>query len=178
MRWLLGLALSLLVAQAALAEVYKWKDENGVTHYGDKPTSANAKPIELPALQYYGEVQRGGSKKGAPAKSFKGGPAPYGGSGPRIEITQPAPDATLPSGKFTVLVAANLATGQNLNYYLDGELQNQIPTVSTAFLYTGVEKGDHMISAAVVDTSGREISRSEPVIVHLQAAPAAAVAKP
>jgi len=32
----LGLAL-LVVAEAAAAQVYKWKDEHGVTHYGDTP---------------------------------------------------------------------------------------------------------------------------------------------
>jgi hypothetical protein len=172
MRALLWVALWLAAVPVAVAEVYKWKDEHGVTHYGDKPGGAGAKPVDLPALQYYGDLKKGAS---AAAKSFKG-PTPYGGSGPRIEITQPMPDSTLPAGKFTVMVAANLASGQNLNYYLDGELQNPIPTVSTAFLFAGAEKGDHMISAAVVDSSGREVSRSEPVIVHLQPTAAASAA--
>jgi hypothetical protein len=173
MRALLAV-LSLVIAADAAAEVYKWKDEHGVTHYGDKPQSANARPVELPGLQYYGALP---GKKAPAARNFKG-PAPYGGSGPKIEITQPVPDSTLPAGKFTVMVAANLASGHNVNYYLDGELQNPVPTVSTAFLFNGVDKGDHLISAAVVDKEGREISRSEPVIVHLQAAPQKAPAKP
>lgn len=33
---LLGLVL-LVIAEAAAAQVYKWKDEHGVTHYGDTP---------------------------------------------------------------------------------------------------------------------------------------------
>jgi len=37
--------------------------------------------------------------------------------------------------------------------------------------YSGAGNGDHMISAAVVDDAGRELSRSEPIIVHLQGAP-------
>lgn len=162
------LALLLLAADAAAEQIYKWTDEHGIVHYGDRPLSANAKAIQLPALQTYGNSP---AKKSARRPS---GPSPYGGSGPKIEVMQPGPDSTLSGPKFTVAVAVSpgLSGAQSLNYYLDGELQNPVPTPSTAFLYAGAEKGDHMISAAVVDTDGHELSRSEPVIVHLLPAPA------
>ena len=164
MRAPLALILLLVIANASADPIYKWVDEHGITHYGDRPLAANAKPIQLPGLQVFG------SSKNLPRRIS--GPAPYGGSGPKIEVTQPGPDATLlqKDGKFTVSVAVSpaLASGQNLNYYLDGELQNSAPTPSTAFLYIGADRGDHMISVAVLDNGGREISRSEPVIVHLQ----------
>lgn len=175
MRATLLIVLWMLAASAAADAVYKWKDEQGVTHYGDKPGSAGAKAVTLPGLQYYGTLPGKKSGRSSTPSRPLNGPAPYGGSGPLVEVTQPAPDATLPPGKFTVAVALlpSLANGQNINYYLDGELQNPVPTVSTAFLYTGADNGDHMVSAAVVDSNGREISRSEPVIIHLQPAPPA-----
>lgn len=40
---LLFLALSVM----ANAEVYKWTDSNGKTHYGDRPTAGNAKQIKI-----------------------------------------------------------------------------------------------------------------------------------
>jgi hypothetical protein len=166
----LVLFLGLFACAGAPAQVYKWTDEKGVVHYGDKPNSPNAKPVTLPELMPFGS----GSRKSTP-RNFKG-PAPYGGSGPKVEITYPAPDATLnTSGQFDVRVAISPVLGdtQKLNYFLDGELQNPVPTASRSFVYAGVEKGDHMLSVAVVDADGREISRSEPVIVHLQAPVAA-----
>jgi hypothetical protein len=168
MRILVTMIFLLLAAAASAQQVYKWKDANGVTHYGDKPAGNDAaQPADLPALQIYG-LSNG-------KKASRIGGAPYGGNGPHVEITQPAPDAVLTQfgGKFTVGVAVSpaLATGQSLNYYLDGALQNRSPTPSTAFQVSGANNGDHMISVAVVDDSGREVSRSEPVIVHLQAAP-------
>jgi hypothetical protein len=168
MRILLAMTLSLLCAAASAQEVYKWKDANGVTHYGDKPAGNNdAQPADLPALQIYG-LSNG-------RKASRYGGAPYGGNGPHVEITQPQPDAVLTQfgGRFTVGVAISpaLSAGQNLNYYLDGTLQNRAPTPSTSLSFTGADKGDHMISVAVVDDSGRELSRSEPVIVHLNPAP-------
>src|SRR5690348_10597484 len=99
MRLVLACAL-LLISANVPAEVYKWKDENGVIHYGDKPLSPNAKPVTLPQLQILNSLN-----KKSPSSSFKGGPAPYGGAGPHVEITEPAPDATLRAdGKFSVQV--------------------------------------------------------------------------
>ena len=161
------LALLLLVANAAADTIYKWTDERGVVHYGDKPLGPGAKPAKLPALQTFSVLD---SKKKGGGKKSRVPPS----EGPSIAVTAPSPDATLSSadGKFTVAVAVSpgLGTGQNLNYYLDGELQNSTPTPSLAFLFTGAEKGDHMISVGVIDGNGRELSRSDPVIVHLQQA--------
>ena len=162
MRLLFAISVTLAATVASAQQVYKWKDANGITHYGDKPIGTNdAQVADLPALQIYG------------LSNGKKTSTPYGGNGPRVEVTQPAADAivTQTGGKFTVGVNVSpaLSAGQNLNYYLDGELQNRSPTPSTALLYQGADKGDHMISVAVVDDGGRELSRSEPVIVHLRA---------
>lgn len=163
MRFLFAIGVTLTAAVASAQQVYKWKDANGITHYGDKPAGHEAEVADLPALQIYG-LSNG--------KKASHSGAPYGGNGPHVEVTQPAADAivTPSGGKFTVSVNTSpaLSTGQSLNYYLDGELQNRAPTPSTALLYQGVDKGDHMISVAVVDDGGRELSRSEPVIVHLR----------
>jgi hypothetical protein len=169
MRTLVSLCLLLAAATAAADPVYKWIDERGVVHYGDRPLGAGAKAVKLPGL-----TTGGPSAKKSSGKKFSG-PLPFGGAGPQIQVTQPSPDSTLshPEGQFTVAVSVlpSLATGYSLSYYLDGEVQNPKPTASTAFLYTGAEKGDHMISVGVLDSSGHEVSRSEPVIVHLEPAP-------
>ncbi len=36
-----------LLATTASAEVYSWRDANGVVHYGDKPGSENAQIVEI-----------------------------------------------------------------------------------------------------------------------------------
>ena len=47
--WRLRLFISLivLVAPLASAQVYKWVDENGRTHYGDKPLSKEAETLHF-----------------------------------------------------------------------------------------------------------------------------------
>ena len=41
------LILLLACTSGASAEIYKWVDENGKTHYGDKPPTSDAENIEL-----------------------------------------------------------------------------------------------------------------------------------
>jgi len=52
MRLVFPICLALVAAAASAQQVYKWKDANGVTHYGDKPAANNdAELADLPALQ-------------------------------------------------------------------------------------------------------------------------------
>lgn len=41
------LVLTLFATTAGATEVYKWVDENGRTHYGEKPPQENAEKVEL-----------------------------------------------------------------------------------------------------------------------------------
>jgi hypothetical protein len=36
-----------VVPASALAQVYKWKDDKGVTHYGERPAGKDAQPLTL-----------------------------------------------------------------------------------------------------------------------------------
>ena len=46
LRWLL-LVLLLVISLSSSAEIYKWVDENGNTHFGDKPPNQAAEEIEI-----------------------------------------------------------------------------------------------------------------------------------
>ena len=52
------LASMLVLATAASADVYKWTDERGKTHYGDRPPEeAKAQRVEIHIPSYDGPVQ-------------------------------------------------------------------------------------------------------------------------
>lgn len=150
-----------LCAATVQADVYRWVDRDGVVHYGDRPQAADAKPAQLPPLQTY----PAGS---APPLPDTTAAAPA--ARPSVSISSPAPDETIRenSGQLGVRVEARLQPGQGLLYYLDGVAQNASPTPSTAFMLTGVERGEHSISVAVVDAGGTELGRSEAVTVHFK----------
>ena len=57
MRSLLALLLCIL-ASAALAQVYKWTDSNGKTHYGDSPPdAAQSQKLKIDVRSYEGPAQ-------------------------------------------------------------------------------------------------------------------------
>jgi hypothetical protein len=167
MRTLTALLLACLSAAAAAADVYRWTDDKGVVHYSDKPQSPADKPVALPDLQTYNH--KANPPASAPLADAPVAAAKAEGGGPFV-ITSPAPDETIrdADGKFTVTVAATLKEGQGIVYYLDGAAENQEPTPSTAFLYARVERGEHSVSAALVDAGGKELEHTAPVTVHVK----------
>lgn len=47
MKQIILLALLLVIAVKSHAEIYKWTDENGRTHFSDRPTSKNAEKVNI-----------------------------------------------------------------------------------------------------------------------------------
>ncbi len=150
---------------AAADEVYRWVDSSGVVHYSDKPQAPTDKPVALPHLQTYKPGAAPAGAAGATDQPGAGRPAAS-----EISISSPAQDETIrdAEGKFTVTVSANPQAGQGLIYYLDGAAQNRQPTPSTAFLYSGVERGEHRVAAALVDGNGDEVARSAEVTINMK----------
>jgi hypothetical protein len=167
MRKLIAVSLACLgLSTAAVAtEIYRWVDNKGVVHYSDKPLAPSDKPAELPHLQTYAHGANPGGLP--PARSENAAPPPKRQGG-ALAIVAPAPDETIrdAEGKFTVTVAANPKEGEGLIYYLDGTAENAEPTPSTAYLYSGVERGDHSVAAALLGADGKELERAT-VNVHV-----------
>lgn len=154
--------LLLLLPGLAGAEVYRWVDENGVVHYGDRP-SGNAQPADLPELQ---------RMDGAPSVETvdeEEEPIPAA-EGPRIRILQPRPDQTFRDARGLVPVAVSLSpkltSTQRLIYYLDGSPAAG-PTNQTSTRLEGVIRGEHRLSVAVL-AGEEELSRSESVTFHMK----------
>jgi hypothetical protein len=165
MRHLIVPALLLLTLLPARAEVYRWIDDKGVTHYGDKPPKEGVAPVQLPPLQTYAPAE---SRRAAPAAAATtAAPAAKPVS---IRISSPAQDETIRNGgnSISLTVDVSLAEGQGLVYSLDGVAQNATPTASSAWLFENVERGEHQLGAAVVGADGRELVRAAPVTVHLK----------
>lgn len=58
MRFLLALAVGLTLSAAGLAQIYKWTDPSGKTHYGDQPPDdAKKRELKIRIPSYDGPVQ-------------------------------------------------------------------------------------------------------------------------
>lgn len=154
-----------LLPLAASAEIYKYVDEKGVTHYSDKPPAKGAKPATLPPLQTIPSSDSPQASAAEPAQKKKP-PVDY-----VLAIASPAPEQTFrdTSGEVSVSVSVQpaLAEGYGLMYYVDGKAATAEPVASTGFSLAGLERGSHAIAVALVDPEGEEVARAG-VTVHLK----------
>lgn len=147
-------------------EVYKWVDDKGVVHYTDKPPSDNATPAALPPLQTY---KRGTTPDLRKFSSSGSASKPITNVGPQVQLVTPAREETFHERTVpvAVMVTPPLDPDYKLVYYLDGSAQGS-PTTDTSYALTEVERGEHSVSVAVVDSSGTELSRSSSVTFYTQ----------
>jgi len=161
--------LGLLAANGALADAYKWTDENGVVHFSDRPHPGAER------------LQLGGPKRPRPvpsrqAESSASTPADSGAAEDAapfrytsLEVAAPAPEQTLWNieGALTVSLALTpaLKAGHQVRVYFDG---NARMVQGTRFDVEEVHRGVHNIQAEVLDETGKLMIRSLPNRFYVQ----------
>jgi hypothetical protein len=155
----------LLLTMPVQAEVYKTITPDGEVIYSDVRTNG-AKQLNVPKPQTYTPP-----------------PLPVSVQQPAVEedesgiytsfvIDSPVNEETVRDnlGNVELLVTLEPAliakNGHRIEYYLDGEPHGR-PTVDTRKTFTSLDRGEHQLSAAVVDDKGTAIIRTQPVTVYL-----------
>jgi hypothetical protein len=162
-KWLF--LLSCLVLSPVPADVYKWVDEDGNTHYSDHSPQEGAEAVELPEGMYYTppplpETQASG--QASPADEQEG----YG----ELVITRPEMNETVRNNEGLVRVVYNiepgLAEGDKFKIILDGqELQNRV--TDSMVVLSNLERGSHTVKVQVVN-GGVVRATSQSVVFHLR----------
>ena len=158
------LALLLLLAAPALADVYKKVMPDGEVIYSDlrsegaqRMNAPNLPTYTPPPLPQFIPPQREEVK--ALYESFV--------------IDTPLNDTTIRDNLGNVELLVTLEpgliakNGHRIEYYLDGESHGR-RSVDTRKIYTALDRGEHQLSAAVVDKNGKTIISTKPVTVYLQ----------
>ena len=161
--------IAVLTASAVMAQAYRWVDEDGITHYSDRPREG-AEEIQLPA-------------NSRPTRSFAPAPsaapttqddaaaetaaAPF--SYDSIEISAPAPEETLWNIggvlNVTLYVQPALQPGHRVRVYFDG---NEQMVSGSSFQIQEVYRGVHNLQAEVLDETGKLMARSLPNRFYVQ----------
>ena len=150
---LFTLMLSGACTLAAAATVYKWVDENGVTHFSDQPHE-NAQKVELKAPQTFSAP-----KNSAPQSTSRPGPP----RGPAEKIYQacgmsePTNDQVFMN--TDTVSAGTSATpgirpGDTVLVTMDGAPVPGVPSNGGQFTITPVDRGEHTIQMTIKDPSG------------------------
>jgi hypothetical protein len=142
--------LLLLGCSLALAQtVYKWVDENGVTHYSDQP-HAKAEKMTVPAAQTYTAPANAGADTSAATPP----PAEDTGYYQGCAIVQPANAqsfANIDSLSVVVQTDPPLRREDRIFLMLDGQPLNGGAPTGTSFTLEPVERGTHTLQAVVRD---------------------------
>lgn len=152
-----------LLGVTANAEIYKTVDEHGNTVYTDNPKNHDkADPVDLPDIN----TQPAVPVKPRPLETEKRSPANY-----QVQINSPQEGTQVPMGQYEIPV--NLSLSPRLK---DGDhiqiLLNDQPFggefYSTSLVLREVYRGEHNLQAAIINASGQEVARSEPVTIYVQ----------
>ncbi|MDB6042847.1 MAG: hypothetical protein JWM63_1398 [Gammaproteobacteria bacterium] len=164
MRIILFTLLSIVCTAAIAATVYKWVDENGVTHFSDQPHE-NAQKVQLAAPQTYSAPPR----EAAPASSRRTAPPSPAPAYQSCALVAPADDQTLPNALSITASVQLLPTqraGDQVLLLLDGTRVPGLATTGPSFTIP-VERGSHSLQAVVQDSDGHVVCQSSGVTFHV-----------
>lgn len=166
-------------AQESKVQMWMWKDANGVVHYSDVPgpgavrmgvsvSQAQSDDASSSGSEGQGEGQGQGEGRGEGASPPADTPATTYSS---LQITSPANGSSYfeADAVVDVMIASDpaLADGDSVYLYLDGE---RVGNSGDALGYSlsNLERGQHTLNSAIVDSQGTEKIRSQPVVFFMK----------
>jgi len=157
---------SLLSAAAVAAPVWTWVDDQGHRHYSDRPVDG-ATQIEVQGTQTFSGAALGGSRNSAQTSTDDAAaPGQPATNYSVVDILSPAPDETFVNigGELPVEVATYpaLQAGHRIDLILDGE-RRAVGARTLNITLSEVFRGEHTLTAVIVDSEGTELRRSMPV---------------
>jgi hypothetical protein len=157
------LLMALLVSAAAMADVYKWTDEDGVVHYSDQP-HPGAERIQISGTNTFSAPtvrRRATTDDTAESTEFAGYDS--------LTITSPAAEETLWNieGVLNVSLSVTpaLQPGHQVRVYFDG---NPREVAGLSFQIEEVYRGVHNLQAEILDATGKLLIRTQPNRFYVQ----------
>lgn len=160
----IALATSGLSGAATAADIWKWVDANGVTHYSDQPVQG-ATRIEVRA----GNVSQSSSNSlgSSTASSSSQSDSDTGPAYVDFAIYRPESNESIinTGGQVNVEIRLNPAIQplHQLSLYLDGRLVTGFPPNSQSYALTEVPRGVHSLIAVITDQYGKRLQETQSV---------------
>ncbi len=155
--------MQILLLSVALAlggaEVYRWVDADGVTHYSDRPQEgAERLVIEAAPGIRVAPPAKASARPGVDEQGY----LPYRA----VNVASPAQDEVLWNieGQLDVAVTVDppLQAGHTLQLYLDGQPAAMLGPGTSQTRLSAVYRGAHTLEAEVLDPAGASLLRSPP----------------
>jgi hypothetical protein len=166
MRTVLFLLAFFAIPAFAAQVVWKWVDDDGVTHYSDRP-APGATRMEIASS---GERPAPTASTPSVSSTSTSSPQRQAQEGPayrNFEIWKPAQDeAFINTGgvvPVNIRVDPELQPEHDLYLYLDGRLVEGFEPNATSFELKGVPRGSHRLIAVINNRAGGRVQETSPV---------------
>ncbi len=151
-----------LLATATQAEVFKSIDEDGNVIYTDNPRGQQAvEKVELPSINRQPAIHVPPIETTPKAAKLRHS----------ITITAPVDGAQIPTGQSDVQVFVNIKpffdAGHRIRFTHNGKTTGKA-SKSPALLLSNVHRGEHQVSAQLINKEGKVIARSKAVTFYVQ----------
>ncbi len=150
---------------SAETTVYKWVDENGVTHFSDQPHE-NAQKVDIRDPTTY-SAANGPPLGSSTEKDKPSGPYDH------CSLSQPTPDQVFLSA-YSVTVVVNtqpaLRPGDRIVVTLDGRPLTDLAAASTSITINAIDRGTHSVEATVQDSTGQAVCTTASSTFHVRQA--------
>jgi hypothetical protein len=156
MRILTSILCLALGGEALSADMYRWKDKDGVTHYSDQPTPG-AEKVPLTSAPPPGSVA-----PAAPARAPSAPLTPFAYAG--CEISSPSNDQVfnaVNTVSVSVGVQPALQSGHRVAVQVNGQPERGWPPGSSAYVLQNLSRGSYSVMATISDENGRTLCTSE-----------------
>ncbi len=164
MRKLVALLSMCIALSATAAELWRWKDADGVTHYSDRPVQG-AERIDVQNTQHFsGAIEpTGPSTPAQPAQPAFTNYTRCAVAAPSNDEVFHAPDAV----NARVDVEPALQAGHHLQVLLNGSVFREWP--GNQFAYTlNLYRGSYTLNVRIMDANGRVLCAGSAVTFHVQ----------
>lgn len=164
-----------ITAGPVSAQVYKTVDEDGNVTYTDQPPNDGSKPVDLPPLSIIEtptyERPAKATEEGAEGEDGKEMSLRYLRKNYQdFAIVAPQQEESVwhPGNVITVAwnVSYALQPGMRVTVSVDGV--KQTPSSEQIIAVTGLERGEHTVTAELTDAKNRRIATAEPVTFFIR----------
>lgn len=156
MRLVASFLLLCAALTAGAADIWRWKDADGVVHYSDTPIPGAERVVVS------GSTPRAETPAAPPAVSEAPAeaPPPQAVRYSRCAVTQPANDESffaVNTVSASVVIEPYLQSGHRIEVLLNGEPHEEWPPEGTTYTFTGLYRGSYTLAVRVLDANGRTV---------------------
>ena len=166
MRQLATFLLIALVLPVLAAETWRWKDENGVVHYSDRPLPG-AERVEVAAPN----LEKAATGSQAPSTPRPAQPAPAGFRYTECIVQAPGKDQVfnaVDAVTASVRISPALQRDHRVQVILDGNVYAAWPERALTGKLEAIQRGTHTLRVLVLDAGKKAVCEGPAISFHVR----------